>query len=117
MTAKPMPSPRVMSEGIEKTLQIAKHLWASKTESFQGRHYHLAEPINCPPPVSRPYPPILIAAGARKRPYGWWRSTPTPVILPSAFRAKCIIFTVLNAPEIKPLETLGRKVISQVADW
>jgi F420-dependent oxidoreductase-like protein len=54
-------------ERLEETLQIAHHMWAEKTSPFKGRHYHLANPINIPVPVSSPHPPIIIGGSGEKK--------------------------------------------------
>ncbi len=36
-------------------------------EPYNGKYYQLAEPINYPPPLSQPHPPILIGAFGEKK--------------------------------------------------
>ena len=43
------------------------HVWAGSPAPFVGRHYQLAEPLNAPPPLSSPRPPILIGGGGERR--------------------------------------------------
>lgn len=52
---------------LRETLQIAKHMWRGDTSPFVGRYYRLEEPINSPPPLSRPHPPILIGGGGERK--------------------------------------------------
>ena len=52
---------------LEEALQIAKHMWSDDRASFEGKYYHLEEPINRPQPLSKPHPPILV---------GMWRGGP-----------------------------------------
>jgi hypothetical protein len=35
-------------------------MWSGDARPFNGKHYQLAEPMNNPPPLSQPHPPILI---------------------------------------------------------
>lgn len=56
----PFPPLKERFERLEETLQIAKQMWSGHREPYQGQHYHLAEPINSPQPLSQPHPPILI---------------------------------------------------------
>jgi alkanesulfonate monooxygenase SsuD/methylene tetrahydromethanopterin reductase-like flavin-dependent oxidoreductase (luciferase family) len=35
-------------------------MWSGGTEPYEGEHYRLEEPMNNPPPVSDPHPPIMI---------------------------------------------------------
>jgi F420-dependent oxidoreductase-like protein len=63
----PFPPLRERFERLEETLQIAKHLWSGNPDPFEGRHYHLAEPINSPQPLTRPHPPILIGGSGEKK--------------------------------------------------
>src|SRR5947209_988979 len=52
---------------LEETLQIAHGMWRGDTSPIYGRHFQLAEPINAPPPVSQPHPPILIGGGGERK--------------------------------------------------
>lgn len=54
-------------EQLEETIQIAKQMWAGTVAPFKGRHYHLEETLNSPPPVTKPHPPILIGGGGEKK--------------------------------------------------
>lgn len=56
----PFPPLKERFERLEEALQIAHHMWSGNREPYQGQHYHLADPINSPQPVSRPHPPILV---------------------------------------------------------
>lgn len=56
----PFPPLKERFERLEETLQIAKQMWSGHREPYQSQHYHLAEPINSPQPLSQPHPPILI---------------------------------------------------------
>src|SRR5918999_1458165 len=51
-----MPFPPVAKrfEWLEEALQIAHHMWRGDRSPFAGKHYQLAEPINSPPPLTRP---------------------------------------------------------------
>lgn len=63
----PFPPVAERFERLEETLQIARHMWSGQTKPFEGQHYHLAEPINNPPPLSKPHPPILIGGSGEKK--------------------------------------------------
>jgi F420-dependent oxidoreductase-like protein len=63
----PFPPLKERFERLEETLQIAKHMWSGNREPYQGQHYHLAEPINSPQPVSRPHPPILVGGAGETK--------------------------------------------------
>jgi F420-dependent oxidoreductase-like protein len=54
-------------ERLEETLQIAKKMWQGETTPYNGKHYHLAEPINNPQPLSKPHPPIMIGGEGEKK--------------------------------------------------
>ncbi|MBI4671446.1 MAG: TIGR03560 family F420-dependent LLM class oxidoreductase [Chloroflexi bacterium] len=55
------------SKRLEETLQIAKQMWRGDTSPYRGEYYQLEEPINSPPPLSKPHPPILIGGRGEKR--------------------------------------------------
>jgi F420-dependent oxidoreductase-like protein len=64
-----LPFPKIQHrfEMLEETLQIAKQMWSGKRDSFNGRHYQLAEPISSPQPLSKPHPKILIGGMGEKK--------------------------------------------------
>jgi F420-dependent oxidoreductase-like protein len=63
----PFPPVGVRFEQLEETLQIALAMWAGKKRPIEGRHFRLAEPLNRPPSLTRPHPPILIGGGGEKK--------------------------------------------------
>jgi F420-dependent oxidoreductase-like protein len=63
----PFPPLAERFERLEETLQIARQMWAGNTAPYHGRHYQLVAPVNDPPPLSRPHPPILIGGGGEKK--------------------------------------------------
>jgi F420-dependent oxidoreductase-like protein len=63
----PFPSVSERFERLEETLQIARQMWSGQVGTFEGRHYHLAETMNCPQPLSRPHPPIMIGGMGEKK--------------------------------------------------
>ncbi|HEX9665479.1 MAG TPA: LLM class F420-dependent oxidoreductase [Thermodesulfobacteriota bacterium] len=54
-------------ERLEETLQIAKQMWSGQTMAYDGKHYHLAEPLNNPQPITKPHPPIFIGGSGEKK--------------------------------------------------
>jgi len=63
----PFPPLRERFEWLEEMLQIVKLLWSGQVSVFHGQHFHLAESLCNPMPLSRPHPPILIGGmGERK---------------------------------------------------
>src|ERR1051326_8202773 len=63
----PFPSLGVRFAQLEETLQIAHAMWRGDTSPIYGRHFQLAEPINSPPPISSPHPPILVGGGGERK--------------------------------------------------
>ena len=63
----PFPSTAERFERLEETLQIALQMWAGDESPYQGRHYQLERPLNSPPAVRRPHPPVLIGGGGEKK--------------------------------------------------
>ena len=63
----PFPPLRERYERMEETLEIAKRMWAGDERPYQGRHYRLDRPLNSPPAISRPHPPILIGGSGPRR--------------------------------------------------
>jgi F420-dependent oxidoreductase-like protein len=55
-------------ERLEEALQICLQMWdPDDNGAFDGRHYHLAETLCSPPPISRPHPPILIGGSGERK--------------------------------------------------
>jgi F420-dependent oxidoreductase-like protein len=52
---------------LEETLRIAHAMWRGETQPIYGRQFQLAEPINSPPAISQPHPPILIGGGGERK--------------------------------------------------
>jgi F420-dependent oxidoreductase-like protein len=63
----PFPPVKERFERLEETLQIAKQMWSGDFSPYQGKHYHLTEPINSPQPLTQPHPPILIGSSGEKK--------------------------------------------------
>ena len=63
----PFPPTRERFERLDETLQIARQMWSGEVRPYHGKHYHLAEPVNHPMPLSKPHPPILIGGAGEKK--------------------------------------------------
>ena len=63
----PFPPLKERFERLEETLQIMKQVWSGDFSAFEGKHYHLAEPMNNPQPLTKPHPPILIGGAGEKK--------------------------------------------------
>jgi F420-dependent oxidoreductase-like protein len=63
----PLPPVAERFERLHETLQLALQMWSGDNSPFEGRHYHLERPLNNPPALRKPHPPILIGGmGERK---------------------------------------------------
>jgi alkanesulfonate monooxygenase SsuD/methylene tetrahydromethanopterin reductase-like flavin-dependent oxidoreductase (luciferase family) len=63
----PYPPLRERFERLEETLQLAHQMWRGDESPYAGRHVTLERPLNVPPAVRRPHPPILVGGmGAEK---------------------------------------------------
>ncbi|HEX8968261.1 MAG TPA: LLM class flavin-dependent oxidoreductase, partial [Chloroflexota bacterium] len=54
-------------ERLDESLQIAHAMWSGTTRPFYGKHFQLNEPLNSPPPLSTPHPPILVGGGGEHK--------------------------------------------------
>jgi F420-dependent oxidoreductase-like protein len=63
----PFPPQGERFDRLEETLRIAHQMWRGDTAAYAGRHYHLEEPLNYPPALSRPHPPILVGGEGERR--------------------------------------------------
>jgi F420-dependent oxidoreductase-like protein len=63
----PFPPPAERIERLEEAVQICLHMWRGDESPFEGRHYRLTNPINCPQAVRRPRPRLLIGGNGERR--------------------------------------------------
>jgi F420-dependent oxidoreductase-like protein len=63
----PFPSLTERFERLEETVQIVRQMWSENDGPYVGRHYHLAETINSPQPLSSPAPPIMIGGAGETK--------------------------------------------------
>jgi F420-dependent oxidoreductase-like protein len=63
----PFPPRAERFERLEEALQIAHQMWSGEVKPYRGKHYHLEEAMNNPPPVSRPHPPIMVGGMGEKK--------------------------------------------------
>jgi F420-dependent oxidoreductase-like protein len=63
----PLPPVRERFERLEEILRLAKQMWAGDPSPFDGRHYRPRRPVNNPPALSRPHPPILVGGTGEHR--------------------------------------------------
>jgi F420-dependent oxidoreductase-like protein len=63
----PLPPVGERFERLEELLRLAKQMWAGDPSPFDGRHYRPQRPVNNPPALSRPHPPILIGGTGEHR--------------------------------------------------
>ena len=61
----PWPPRAQRFEHLEETLRIAHSMFAGDRAPIEGRHHRLAEPINVPPPLSRPR--IMVGGGGERK--------------------------------------------------
>ncbi len=63
----PFPPLKDRFEVLEETLRLALQMWAGDEKAFEGKHLHLARPLNVPQSVQRPHPPILIGGTGEQK--------------------------------------------------
>jgi F420-dependent oxidoreductase-like protein len=63
----PLPPAGERFDRLEEALQICLQMWSGNDGPYEGRHYRLARTLNSPQPLTRPYPPILVAGGGEKK--------------------------------------------------
>ena len=63
----PFPPLKDRFEQLEEALQIAHQMWKGDRSAFNGAHYQLADPLNSPPPLAQPHPPIMIGGGGEQK--------------------------------------------------
>ncbi len=63
----PFPPVAERFERLEETLQIFQQMWSENNGAYDGTHYHLAETLCSPQPVSQPRPRILIGGSGERK--------------------------------------------------
>jgi len=63
----PYPPVAQRFERLEETLRIAGQMWSDDERPFIGKHYRLERPLNSPPALRRPHPPILVGGTGEKK--------------------------------------------------
>ena len=63
----PYPPLKERFERLEEALQIAHQMFAGKKDPYEGRYYHLAEPLLSPAPLSQPRIPILVGGSGEQK--------------------------------------------------
>lgn len=63
----PFPPTAERFERLEETLQIAHRMWKGDESAFEGGHFTLERPLNSPPALRAPHPPILVGGGGEKK--------------------------------------------------
>jgi F420-dependent oxidoreductase-like protein len=63
----PFPSLAERFERLEELLQIAHQMWSGDDRPYEGKHYQLLRPLNSPPSLQRPHPPILIGGSGERK--------------------------------------------------
>jgi F420-dependent oxidoreductase-like protein len=63
----PFPPLAERFERLEETVQIALQMWSGEIKPFNGKHFHLPEPMGRPLPLSKPHPPIMIGGGGEQK--------------------------------------------------
>jgi F420-dependent oxidoreductase-like protein len=63
----PFPTLKERFERLEETVQLALQMWSGNVAPYSGKHYHLAETLCSPLPISKPHPPIMIGGAGEKR--------------------------------------------------
>jgi F420-dependent oxidoreductase-like protein len=63
----PFPPVAERFERLEETLQICLQMWRGDQSAYHGQYYQLERPLNSPPPLHQPHPPIMIGGSGEKK--------------------------------------------------
>ena len=63
----PFPPLAERFERLEETLRICLQMWQGDESPFAGQHYELERPLNHPPAVTAPHPPIMIGGSGERK--------------------------------------------------
>jgi len=102
----PFPPLSERFERLEETLQICHQMWSDDGGPFTGAHYHLAETICSPRPVSSPRPRILIGGSGEQK----------TLRLVARYADACNLFATEPAEVAHKLEVLDRHCADEQRD-
>jgi len=102
----PFPPLSERFERLEETLQICHQMWSDDDGSYDGAHYHLAETICSPRPVSSPRPRILVGGSGEQK----------TLRLVARYADACNLFAVGPAEVAGKLEVLERHCVDADRD-
>ena len=94
----PFPPVSERFERLEETLQICHQMWSDDDGPYDGTHYHLAETICSPKPVSSPRPRILVGGSGERK----------TLRLVARYADACNLFATEPAEVTRKLEVLER---------
>jgi F420-dependent oxidoreductase-like protein len=63
----PFPPVAERFEQLEEALQICLQMWAGDESPYDGKQFHLERPLNSPPALTKPHPPIMIGGSGEKK--------------------------------------------------
>src|SRR5246127_3044807 len=63
----PFPPVAERFEQLEEAVQICLKMWSDDETPYDGKHFHRDRPLNSPPALTRPHPPIMIGGGGEKK--------------------------------------------------
>jgi F420-dependent oxidoreductase-like protein len=64
----PLPPVAERFECLEEVLRLAQQMWAGDDSPFDGRHCRAERPLNNPPALRKPHPPVLIGGMGERKP-------------------------------------------------
>jgi F420-dependent oxidoreductase-like protein len=102
----PFPPLSERFERLEETLQICLQMWSGDNGPYEGRHYHLAETICSPPPISTPRPRVLVGGSGERK----------TLRLVAKYADACNLFASSPADIAHKLEVLTRHCDSEGRD-
>jgi F420-dependent oxidoreductase-like protein len=63
----PLPPVAERFTRLEEAVRVAAQMWSGDTSAFHGEVYRLEHPLNNPPAVQKPHPPILIGGSGERK--------------------------------------------------
>lgn len=114
----PFPPMRERFERLEETLQVAQRMWRGDESPYAGKHFTLERPLNSPPAVRKPHPPVLVGGMGEQKTLRLVARYADACnffdVGPGRLRAKCDVLRERCADEGRDYDEIEKSVLTRI---